>query len=372
MPRKDLKPPSLLLRFAITGSLMAVLLVGFEFYLRSLKTYITQQDSSTSFESDPRFLYEYTPSGRRLLPNTEAVINNHYLSKRDIHISTNSFGFRDQPLEPAKKPAEYRVLVLGDSITIAEYVPAEETYVEVLENALQTKFPNLEIEAINAGVGDIGTKEEIDILEENGIKLSPDIVILSFYLNDSRPSWGFPAESRHRGWLRRHSILVETIYHTLKLNSWIKEQGGDRFAWIPASESTDWANSPQTFQKLVELAQYDWGAAWQDASWTILSEQFDRLLILSQRYNFKVAIIAFPVRFQVETSFLDRTPQDRLERISTSMNFEYLDLLPVLRDAQDKQELFYDQCHLTTFGLKVSGEAAASFIANVIGKNSAN
>ena len=69
----------------------------------------------------------------------------------------------------------------------------EETYVKQTASALETAL-GYRVEVINAGVGDTGSQEQIDILEESGLQIQPDIVVLGFYLNDSRPPWGFSGE----------------------------------------------------------------------------------------------------------------------------------------------------------------------------------
>jgi len=194
--------------------LLLLILLGIEVYLRLPETHIVKEErvELLSVELDAEFLVEYTPRGCRLIPNSRVLIKNHRISHSDIKMEINSLGFRDDEISPEKSEDELRILVLGDSITWASYLPAEETFVERVEEYLRQSFPDRLVEGINAGVGDIGLKEEIAILEERGLAARPDLVVISFYLNDSRPPWGFPGELGSRGWLRRHSLLAETIY----------------------------------------------------------------------------------------------------------------------------------------------------------------
>ena len=64
------------------------------------------------------------------MPSAHVVIRNHYLSKKDVVMDVNSLGFRDAELPAVKAPGELRILALGDSITWADYLQAEEAYVE--------------------------------------------------------------------------------------------------------------------------------------------------------------------------------------------------------------------------------------------------
>jgi hypothetical protein len=76
--------------------------------------------------------------------------------------------------------------MLGDSITWGDYVRDEETYVRQTANALESTL-GYPVDVINAGVGDTGSLEQIDILEESGLRVHPDLVVLGFYLTTAAP-----------------------------------------------------------------------------------------------------------------------------------------------------------------------------------------
>ncbi len=70
-------------------------------------------------------------SVRRVLrANAHVLLRNHGLSHRDIPLRTNELGFRNPPLGDKSRP---RVLFLGDSITMADYLYEEETFVRRVE-----------------------------------------------------------------------------------------------------------------------------------------------------------------------------------------------------------------------------------------------
>lgn len=355
---------ALIIGTGVTVIMLLVILLSLEFYLRLTETHIVKEGTGlSSVESDAEFLVEYTPHGRRLIPDSRVLIKNHRISKRDVVMEINSLGFRDDELPARKGENELRILILGDSITWASYLPAEETFVERAEEYLRRSLPGRSVEVINAGVGDIGLKEEIAILEERGLAVSPDIVVISFYLNDSRPPWGFPGELGSRGWLRRHSLLAETIYKNLRLRRFIKEQGEDRLAWTSAMNELDWGSSRETFLKLVSLARYDWGAAWDDNSWEVIDRELDRLKELSLKHGFEVVIVAFPVAFQVYANFEEDAPQRILRDKARNREFSFLDLLPYLREyRKDHKDIYYDWCHPAVKTNDYIGERIADFL----------
>ena len=319
--------------------------VAFEVaYRLSATTIVDENDQRLgSIEAHPEVLIRQTRAGKRLRPNAKVTIRNHRLSGRDILIETNSLGFRDRELQP-REPDELRVMVIGDSITWGDYLQSDETYVEQLQFRLQEELPSRTVEVVNAGVGDIGIKEEVDILRETIDDVKPSIVVVGFYLNDSRPPWGFSGEIGNRGWLRRNSVVADTLYRQFRLKQWIQEKGADRFAWTSKSKELDWRHDRDAFRALVHLARYDWGSAWLDSSWQIVEGEFLRLRNLADRHEFEVLVAALPVSFQVYSDFVDDKPQKTLSKIALAHGFDHIDLLPLLR-RHSESDLFFDQCH---------------------------
>jgi lysophospholipase L1-like esterase len=337
------------------------LLIG-EWCIRRLVTHVVRQELSSQgglLEANPEFLIEYDGVNRRFVPNAKVVIKNHYVSGKDISISINSLGLRDDEIPTLKSADELRILVLGDSITAADYLPAEETFVKVLEHKLTQALPTkAKVRVINAGIGNTGTEEALSLLREKVQIIAPDIVLLAFYLNDSRPPWGFSGEIGNHGWLRRNSVLVATAYRLLAEQNWISQQNVDRFAWIPAVESLNWKENESDFKKLTELAQYDWGAAWQDSAWMKTRQDFAKLKEASKSYDFQVWIAALPVTFQLQTSFATDYPQKKLSELSKEFGFGYVDTAEALKQA-NPSALYFDHCHPNAQGNEVIAEVLA-------------
>jgi hypothetical protein len=114
------------------------------------------------------------------------VPNSHYWHKSadgrwEFHI--NGQGFRDTREFDYEKPeGELRVLVLGDSFTVGYESAQDETYSAVLERYLDGQ--GLAAEVINAGMSGSSTAEALVLLEQEGVKYAPDVVVLGYYGND--------------------------------------------------------------------------------------------------------------------------------------------------------------------------------------------
>jgi lysophospholipase L1-like esterase len=300
------------------------------------------------------------------VPNAHVSIRNHYLSKKDVTMNVNSLGFRDAELPAQRAERDLRVLALGDSITWADYLQAEETWVEQAERRLSETLPDRQVEVVNAGVGDIGLKEELDILEEAGLAVAPDVVLVAFFLNDSRPPWGFPAEAGRPGWLRRQSLLADQLYRAARLRGFVRRQGEERLGWIREFKRLHWRDDRDAFDRLVAMARYDWGAAWTEEAWQALGGQLDRLKALAADHRFAVAVVVFPVSFQVYARFLADEPQRRMASEAAQRGFAFRDLLPLLRLHAD-EDLFFDHCHPREKTNALVGVEVAGFLRETYG-----
>jgi lysophospholipase L1-like esterase len=132
---------------------------------------------------DPVLVYELTPGAA---------------SERDgIPIRINSDGFRDDPFPGPRQPGEFRVVVVGDSVTAGHSVPMDEAFAQLLEQRLAARPPVGASKAtvLNLGVFGYATRQELRLLETRGLAYEPDLVILAYHLND--PDVADAGQSRH-------------------------------------------------------------------------------------------------------------------------------------------------------------------------------
>lgn len=98
---------------------------------------------------------------------------------RDIPVRINSQGFRDREYA-SKGPTALRILGLGDSFAFGFGVNEEETYLARLEALLNDG----KAEVINAGLAGMGPDSEARLLEMEGPRLDPDLVLVGFYVGN--------------------------------------------------------------------------------------------------------------------------------------------------------------------------------------------
>ncbi len=100
-----------------------------------------------------------------------------YLGIEDGQRTTiNRRGYRGAEHPYARTPGRTRVVIVGDSIAFGEGVKDELTFAALLESR------NSRYEVVNLAVGGYGTDQELIMLEQEGLRYGPDVVLLGFCL----------------------------------------------------------------------------------------------------------------------------------------------------------------------------------------------
>lgn len=104
-----------------------------------------------------------------------------------IPFHTNRFGFRDEEeFSTEPPPGEYRILSLGDSIGFGLGIPSADHYTKVLERKLNGSKPGRTFRVINAGGQGYCPSGYFAYLNNEGLELKPDLVIIETELcNDT-------------------------------------------------------------------------------------------------------------------------------------------------------------------------------------------
>jgi lysophospholipase L1-like esterase len=101
-------------------------------------------------------------------------------------VTLNSHGLRDEEI-PYEKPAgERRILVLGDSVAFGWGVDQGDTFSDRMEPRLK-QLTGGAWQVINAGVNGYTSEQELEYLSIEGLRYSPDIVVLLYVGNDLAP-----------------------------------------------------------------------------------------------------------------------------------------------------------------------------------------
>ena len=322
--------------------------------------------SAARQRSDQPHIYDQTPSGLRLRRFLDTRITDP-ISGREVSFRTNALGFRGPPIAP-KESGEYRILVLGDSITLSSYTEEDESYPTHLERFLS--IAGRRIRVINAGMYGAGLREELLILNEGGLLTQPDLVLVGLFLNDAQRSRMFPLPEG----LLTYSAIARRLAE-INTQQELSNEARERYERLTShsfpsqSFAKDaWRMNRAAFEAQVAAACTDWGFGFFPQAWDEMRPDFEVLDGLSRRFGFKLAIALFPATIQVEADFLDDRPQQMFVKEMDEMKIRHLDLLPALRKAYRAagHSLSYDHGHLTPEGNRIVAQTLDQFLQPLV------
>ncbi|OGG00145.1 hypothetical protein A2153_02975 [Candidatus Gottesmanbacteria bacterium RBG_16_38_7b] len=160
---------------------LTIILIGIgiaEFIIRRFKP---QQTYSKSVENsincyDKNSLIPFTLAKNHTCRMVN--INGEYSTTATM----NSLGYRGKEFTDEKKVGVKRIMIVGDSMTFGWGVADNETYPFLTENLLKAGGRQ-NIEVINAGyIGGLSLDSFYVYLKNEGMKLKPDLVIVSFFI----------------------------------------------------------------------------------------------------------------------------------------------------------------------------------------------
>jgi hypothetical protein len=309
------------------------------------------------------------PHGVRLRPNTVGTIHHHSLSGLDVVIRVNSVGLRYDELGP-KTPDEFRVLVLGDSITFDDFLPEDETWTRRME-AL-TRGRAKKIRFINAGLPGAGTLEEFWLFQEIKDVVKPDLVLVGMYLNDAQnasefyvktlgPPWG---KSRFLAWVAARFQLLEKGWFRNSLPGTIDPAWREEFAAGRKLRSGDMLHTRDGFDFEIYNAYMDFGLGWNPKAWREIERILQSLETAVRGQGAALAVSLFPVHIQIYGTVGDVRPQESARAMCARLSIPFFDPLPALRAdvAAHHQKLLFDHCHYTAYGYELLAKRTVEWL----------
>jgi lysophospholipase L1-like esterase len=321
------------------------------------------------FVNHPSLLYKLTPSFRGISQTSEY--------KTSIRI--NSLGLREDKEYERKAPGVYRILAIGDSFTMGVGVELEDTYLKVLERMLESRGGGQAYEVINAGVPGYNTRQELTYLQEEGLKLAPDLVLLNFYVgNDIYDNFYSQSLSVIDGYLQNgpppKGILPYKLRSYLARNSHFYN-----FIWLYQRRLFDWSIEKREKQEMERyLSIY---ALQEDEiviEMNVTQEQLKNLANLAKRFSFKLLIVVIPEPIQVDLQkwvevvqhvgkkgldYQLDNPNKRIVEFCNKLGVPVLDLLPVFTQTQHGERLYFElDRHWTLRGNALAAEVVQAFL----------
>ncbi len=304
-------------------------------------------------------------------------------------IKINSKGLRDLERTYEKQTGNYRILGLGDSFAFGHGLPLKESYLSLLEKKLQNKLGD-HLEVIKAGSPGVGFKEYLSILEQEGVKYNPDLILVSFFvgndvnrditidnaqqsentkINNSKLD-SFNLILNLKNYLRRNIHLYSFVVDRLKtipiIRIWLQENGlasGLIGSYVVDVLMKDYSVISKTYSK-----------GWLEV---------ESILEKMEGINDNIVVVIIPTREQVDSSRMLKAanqlgykiqdidiykPSRIIKKYCQNMSILCIDLLPEFINMQEQgEQLYFDiDPHLNKEGNVLASEIIHRKIIQVI------
>jgi hypothetical protein len=130
-----------------------------------------------------------------------------YFHRTRSHL--NSLGFDEREFSLDKPANSYRIVFLGDSLSVS--APRPERYANVIARLLNESGPlGLTYEAVSFAQGGTDTSWQVDYLRRFAWRVQPDFIVLQWYVNDFElnAKWERPYPAQLIPWESAAAILI--------------------------------------------------------------------------------------------------------------------------------------------------------------------
>jgi hypothetical protein len=226
---------------------------------------------------------------------------NRNTSLMSVGVRTNEQGFRGPPIPEKAPEGVARIAFVGDSTTMGWGVAEQDTFAhQVIEKLVKQ---GRKVDGFNEGVGNWNTTQELTNFRDTGLKMKPDIVVLTYFINDGEPIPTYPKES----WLDLHSAAWIVINY--RLDSLIRQFG----------PRPDW--------KQYYRALYDDNAA----GWKATQKAIAGFGDIARNGGPKIVVFHLPELRELKPyPFQDVT--DKVRKVVEASGLKFIDLLPTVEN----------------------------------------
>ena len=295
-------------------------LVGTETLVRKL--YYPSIDVSTKRiicrSEDPELIYEMTPGAETV--------------REGVVVRINSDGFRDDPFSQNPRDNEFRIIIMGDSVTAGWGVEMADAFPQILEKIVNNVGQDRVFTVLNMGVYGYSTKQELRLLETRGLKYKPDLIIVVYHLND--PDVADAGQARY--FTRSPIAIVQMIRDKIK--------------------------SIDSSRRRAEYHHYIHKRYAQD-----IRRQFCQLGSISRNVNVPVLVVVLPLFSWKETRYPWLNIHLRLKKLCMDNGLLFLDLFTSFRRYRSN-ELSLNMWHPNKLGHRIIAESIAAFLLDKDGE----
>lgn len=336
--------------FILAYSIVFGLLLG-EFATRFLslsKTWTTKKEVQRHNALIKKY-FDHAKLGHRYKPNVT------FTSILDKSYFINADGFRD--IEFTKDSTRTLIAFLGSSIIEGLGVVAESRATNIAKTIINIEIDN-KIDIFNFGIGASSTFDELHILQNQVLHYEPDYVVLQIGFNDLTANWSM-----------RNVNISNAINKEKDENEIIHGQGFVKaffqnhsalYLYIAEYYNHQLLKGNKVNSVLSKVLQDN------VEHWNLFYDLLGQFAAMCSENNIEPIIMYVPyeVEVLVNADSLGTRTNKLISAHCMSHNIDYIDVTEVLRNAHNKEELYFDFSHLTKRGNNLVGKAIAKHFTN--------
>ena len=274
-------------------------------------------------------------------------------------VIVNPKGLRGPEL-PYQKPAgEFRILFLGDSIAFAVGVTYEQGFAAGVQRLLAPRETVRRVTTLACAVPGYSPWQERILLEQEGLKYQPDLVVECFCLNDVTQPYKL---IRFGG-----SELGTEAALTASPLDW---SGLYRAALQARAYVEIRRNRNNPLRGLADLREKhlieEPDSPLVQSAWRLATGELGKIAAVCRRNGVPVAVVCFPLREQVSAARDEDRPQQELRAFCSQQGIPCLDLLPGMRAWQEAHPTegfpMRDSLHPNAIGHALVAEQIVEFL----------
>ena len=271
----------------------------------------------------------------------------------------NSHGLPGPEIPYDKGDGEYRILFLGDSVAAGSGIPEEDCFVQGLSALWRASDGHGTITTVNCSVIAYSPWQQVDLLEREGMRYDPDVIVHVFCLNDYVDKFHL---TRFGGYCSGPCEFVSPVLS----RSGVYRAIHRLLARRPNRDKTRWKELLARYS-VTRLIDQPEAPEFKDA-WRITFENMGKMVAVARRHKRPFAIVCFPYAVQMAPGTVEQpAPQARLAQFAREHDVPFLDLLPAFRAYTHQhqlsvQDLFLDFCHPTKIGHAIAAREIRAFL----------
>jgi hypothetical protein len=170
----------------------------------------------------------------------------------NVAVRTNKYGIRGPAIDESAAPGVARIAFVGDSTTMGWGVAEQETFAHQVVAALAKQ--GRRVDGFNLGVGNYNTRQEFSLFREVALPLKPDIIMLTYFINDAEPMPAYGEQS----WLDLHSAAWIVLRYRLDT---VIRSFGERPDWkkyyrdLYTDDAAGWKDTQKALGQFADVSR---------------------------------------------------------------------------------------------------------------------